>query len=48
MTVGETPLNRNGIPLTGNAEGEDIVCSIWKHIGVFIHMKDCDFRKYKR
>lgn len=23
--VGENPLNRNGLPLTGNAEGEEIV-----------------------
>lgn len=35
MTVGEIPLNRNGIPLTGDAEGENIVFSIRKHIDVF-------------
>jgi hypothetical protein len=26
---------RNGVPLTGNAEGENIAFSIWKHIDVF-------------
>ena len=39
MTVGENPLNRNGIPLTGDAEGENIVYSIWKHIDMLIAIK---------
>lgn len=29
-TVGENPLNRNGLPLTNNVEGEEIVCSHMK------------------
>ena len=36
MVVGENPLNRKGIPLTGNAEGENIVYSIWRHIDMLI------------
>ncbi len=40
MTVGENPLNRNGISLTDNAEGKDIVYSIWKHIDVLIVIKE--------
>ena len=41
MTVGENPLNRNSIPLTGCAEGENIVYSMWKHIDVLIVIIKC-------
>lgn len=35
--MGENPLNGNGAPLTGDAEGEDMVYSIQKCIGVATH-----------
>lgn len=41
MTVGENPLNRNGVPLTDDAEGENIVYSIWRHIDVLIVIIKC-------
>ena len=34
--VGENPLNGNGAPLTGDAEGEDMVYSIQKCVGVLL------------
>ena len=34
--VGENPLNGNSAPLTGHAEGEDMVYSIRKRIGVLL------------
>ena len=35
--MGENPLNGNGAPLTGNAEGEDMVYSIQKCVGVLLN-----------
>ena len=40
---------RNGVPLTGKAEGENIAFSIWKHIDVFeTHTKSCDLCEKNR
>ena len=35
--MGENPLNGNGAPLTGDAEGEDMVYSIQKCVGVLLN-----------
>ena len=44
--MGESPLNGNGAPLTGHAEGEDMVYSIWKHIGVLLTKIGDMMKKY--
>jgi hypothetical protein len=36
LRVGENPLNGKGLPLTGKAEGEEIVCSSWETMRMFM------------
>ena len=43
--VGENPLNGNGVPLAGRAEGEDMVYSIQKCIGVLLKNKEVKYEK---